>query len=112
MNATTKKVHKLLVNHPMLRDCTHTLALAYYKEYHNVDEHTPFCDVIKQIKDGLIPSFATLERRSRQIQEKHEELRTPNWYKRKNMEIPMQEDLGYSFSNYKDFVSENNNIKQ
>jgi len=88
------------------------LVLAYYSEYHNVSEHTPFCDVIKLIKDNKVPAFATVERRSRQVQEENEELRTPNWYKRKKMEIPVQEDLGYSFSNYKDFVSENNNIKQ
>jgi|SRR5690554_1719215 len=106
MNAITKRVHKLLVEHPALRDCTHTLVLAYYKEYHNVSESTPFCDVIRQIKDGKIPAFATIERRSRQMQEQHEELRTPKWYERKKMEIPVQEDLGYSFSNYKDFVDD------
>lgn len=111
MNIIKKNVHVLLIEHPMLRDCTHALTLAYYSEIHNVSETTPFCDVIKKIKDGEIPSFATIERRSRQILQENEELRTPMWYKRQNMEIPVQEDLGYSFSNYRNFVNENNNIK-
>lgn len=97
-------VKLLLEKHEFLRDNDLVLVLAYYKEIHNIPEDIPYNEIVRKILTGEIPKSATIERYSRLVQKDFPHLAGSQRQNRLDQQIPTQEDLGYSYSNYKDFL--------
>ena len=88
-------VKHILTHLPDTRDNNISLIEIYYKMNHNIYFWIETGILFRKLQNKQIPSFETLARFSRQIQEKNPELRGKEWLKRQRKQMKAKEDLGY-----------------
>lgn len=92
-------VKHILTNLPTARDNNNYLWFTYINLYSKIYGE----DAIEQLYNAMeikkVPSFETLARFSRQLQEKNPHLRGREWEKRQRKQVKFQSDLGYNVKN-------------
>ena len=95
-NKTYKNVQSILTDYEYSRDDTNFLWISYLNFYCGIFLSDTIEDLYKGINNKTIPLIATLERYSRQIQERNPNLRGKEWVLRQtNKQSKAKKDLGY-----------------
>ena len=91
----TNKVTLLLLENNNARDCDITLYIGIAKIYGVL--YGTAIQLLWDMKDGRMPSFETISRIRRKVQEDNESLRGEKWATRHNeKQIKAKKDLGYA----------------
>ena len=88
-------VKHILTHLPSSRDNNNYLWFTFLEMYSVLDSSYSISSLYDHLERKRIPSFETLARFSRQIQEKNPELRGKEWLKRQRKQVKAKEDLGY-----------------
>lgn len=95
-NKTYQNVQSILKDFEVSRDDTNFLWFSYLNIYCGVHGVDPIDKLYLGLKNKTIPLNATLERYSRQIQERNPHLRGKEWVLRQtNKQSKAKKDLGY-----------------
>jgi len=87
------KVVNLLTEHPSLRDSDERLAAnIWYNNIKNVDEIDAIT-LLSQFAEGRLPSYESISRCRRKIQEEKPELRGKKWAKRHSKQKIIKEQI-------------------
>jgi len=87
------KVVNLLTEHPSLRDSDKRLAAnIWYNNIKNVDEIDAIT-LLSQFAEGRLPSYESISRCRRKIQEEKPELRGKKWAKRHSKQKIIKEQI-------------------
>ena len=81
-----EKVKEILKTNIEARDSNDILYLAYIAEF-GYDEYNSYGDIIKAVKERIIPPISSVSRASRKCQELYPELRGENYIKRYNKQM-------------------------
>ena len=76
------QVKTILQSYPATSDCNASLCRLYYKINHGIEHETEVGKFFDKIVNKEIPSIETICRFSRELQEKHIELRGVKWNER------------------------------
>lgn len=90
-----ENVKHILINLPTSRDNNNYLWFSYLSFFHKMYGESTIAELYNSMETKEIPSFETLSRFSRQIQEKNKELRGREWDKRQRKQKIAKSDLGY-----------------
>ena len=93
-----EQVTNILTRSPKSRNDNAILYFHVLKQFYNVDlrEISAF-DIFARAGEKTLPSYDSITRTSRILQEKNPELRGTEWSKRHKMEDPIVEDLRTNF---------------
>lgn len=89
-------VKEFLEKRPETRDCNYTLYAWYMHLYVEEYRQLSLLEYLQCMTEGKYPKIETVTRCSRQLQEKHPELRGKEWKERQRQVKPVQESLGYN----------------
>jgi len=93
MKNMLNKVVNLLTEHPSLRDSDERLAAnIWYNNIKNVDEIDAIT-LLSQFAEGRLPSYESISRCRRKIQEEKPELRGKKWAKRHSKQKIIKEQI-------------------
>ena len=79
------EVHSLLINHPVLRDSDERLTANIWSKVilpPNTLETISAKGLLKKLSEGKLPSYESISRCRRKLQELYPDLRGDKWYKR------------------------------
>ncbi len=96
MSNIKQKVADILFKYPQTRDCNYRLYGNYLHFHHPETKDSSLYDYILDMTRDKYPKIETITRCSRQLQEKHPELRGKEWEERQRQVKPVQENLGYN----------------
>ena len=94
MTKVLDQVKDLLTNHPHLRDDDERLmATMWFKHMEEKLEEMSAFDLLKQLATSNLPSYESISRCRRKLQEECPELRGEKWDKRHKAQEDVKEDL-------------------
>ena len=96
MENIKSKVKDVLIRCPQTRDCNYKLYGNFLHFNYPETSVISLYDYIHSMIDSKYPKIETITRCSRQLQEKHLELRGIEWEDRQRQIKPVQKDLGYN----------------
>ena len=101
-----KEVEKLLTKHPILRDNDEKLMAFIWADYigkkENMNGPETWKDVIRLLSKGKLPSYESVSRCRRKIQETNPDLRGEKWIKRHKR----SESIKKNITSYQSFGDE------
>lgn len=89
------EVENILRHKPSARSSDNILFYWWLQRYYRPSEGISAKDFLEAMEKGKIPKFEAMTRTRRWVQDKHEELRSPDYEARKEHEKDVQLDLGY-----------------
>lgn len=96
MENIKSKVRDILIKYPKTRDCNYKLYGNFLHFNYPETSVLSLYEYIYSMIDSKYPKIETITRCSRQLQEKHPELRGLEWEDRQKQVKPVQESLGYN----------------
>lgn len=96
MRQTKLQVQTILEHYPETRDENADLAHIFYTINHKIQT---WKELLNKIQSKEVPSYETICRLSRQIQQENTKLRGEKWAGRQSKEDKVKKDLGYNFKN-------------
>ena len=89
------EVTKLLKKHPRLRDSDNLLLSTLWWKYYGDSHcrHATIMSLLTDLSNDKLPSFETVSRCRRKIQEEVISLRGRQWYKRHDAEEPVKQEI-------------------
>jgi hypothetical protein len=99
MKTIKEQVKIILTKEKLTRDSEARLSYIFYTAFCEMDSHLSILDFFLRMENKKIPSIQTLTRLSRQLQERHPELRGEKWEIRQRKQKKVKKDLGYEVRN-------------
>lgn len=92
INTIYDKIKGILEDHPATRDCDLSLINVLARDYHR-GRQVYLHEILKYIKTGLFPSFSSIYRLRRKVQQLHPELRGTKETQRGLLEEKTRKDM-------------------
>ena len=90
------EVHSFLINHPVLRDSDERLTANIWSKAilppHNLD-NVSAKGLLTKLSEGKLPSYESISRCRRKLQELYPDLRGDKWYKRHKRADNIRRDI-------------------
>lgn len=96
MENIKNKVKEILIKYPTTRDCNYKLYGNFLHINFPETNILSLYDYIFSMIDNKYPKIETITRCSRQLQEKHPELRGLEWENRQKQQKKVKQQLGYN----------------